>query len=49
MVEVIVFSSYGYSLGAANKWSVDTEDTLSTAINDFPKRGTLVRTINRPL
>ncbi|KAG5642970.1 hypothetical protein DXG03_001818 [Asterophora parasitica] len=39
MVDVVVSSSYGYRLGAVSKWAVDVEDPLSTAINDFPKRG----------
>ncbi|EGO02344.1 hypothetical protein SERLA73DRAFT_178240 [Serpula lacrymans var. lacrymans S7.3] len=41
MVDVIVSSSYGYRLGALSKWIVGAEDPLSTAIGDFPKRGTL--------
>jgi hypothetical protein len=43
MVDVVVASSYGYHLGAVSKWAVNVEDPLSTAINDFPKRGILVR------
>ncbi|KAG5637814.1 hypothetical protein H0H81_003146 [Sphagnurus paluster] len=39
MVDVVVSSSYGYRLGAVSKWALDVEDPLSTAINDFPKRG----------
>lgn len=42
MVDVVVSTSYGYRLGAVHKWSMNTEDPLSTAINDFPKRGILV-------
>lgn len=42
MVDAVVSSSYGYRLGAVSKWAVDVEDPLSTAINDFPKRGILV-------
>ncbi|PBK94016.1 cytochrome P450 [Armillaria gallica] len=41
MVDVVVSTSYGYRLGAVHKWSMNTEDPLSTAINDFPKRGIL--------
>ncbi|KAJ3570031.1 hypothetical protein NP233_g4668 [Leucocoprinus birnbaumii] len=41
MVDVVVSSSYGYRLGAVTKWAMDVEDPLSTAINDFPKRGIL--------
>ncbi|KAK7453494.1 hypothetical protein VKT23_011771 [Stygiomarasmius scandens] len=42
MVDVIVSTSYGYRIGAVNKWTFgNTEDPLSTAINDFPKRGIL--------
>ncbi|KAG6888517.1 hypothetical protein C0995_007760 [Termitomyces sp. Mi166 len=39
MVDAVVSSSYGYRLGAVSKWAVSVEDPLSTAINDFPKRG----------
>ncbi|KAF8165928.1 cytochrome P450 [Crassisporium funariophilum] len=41
MVDVVVSSSFGYHLGAVSKWTMDVEDPLSTAINDFPKRGIL--------
>ncbi|KAK1229348.1 hypothetical protein PQX77_007605 [Marasmius sp. AFHP31] len=41
MVEVIVSTSYGYRLGAVSKWATETEDRLSVAISDFPKRGIL--------
>ncbi|KAJ3506033.1 hypothetical protein NLJ89_g7099 [Agrocybe chaxingu] len=41
MVDVVVSSSFGYRLGAVGKWAMDVEDPLSTAINDFPKRGIL--------
>ncbi|KAF8801579.1 cytochrome P450 [Phlegmacium glaucopus] len=40
-VDVVVSSSFGYRLGAVSKWAMDVEDPLSTAINDFPKRGIL--------
>jgi len=46
MVDVVVSSSFGYRLGAVSKWAMDTEDPLSTAINDFPKRGILVKPLN---
>jgi hypothetical protein len=50
MVDVVVSSSYGYRLGAVRKWAMDVEDPLSTAINDFPKRGIIVRmTLTCPL
>lgn len=42
MVDVAVSTSYGYRLGAVHKWALSTEDPLSTAIHDFPKRGILV-------
>jgi hypothetical protein len=42
MVDVVVSSSFGYRLGAVKRWAMDVEDPLSTAINDFPKRGILV-------
>ncbi|TFK47010.1 cytochrome P450 [Heliocybe sulcata] len=41
MVDVVSASSFGYQPGALSKWTVDSEDSLSTAINDFPKRGIL--------
>ena len=42
MVDLIVATSFGYRLGALSKWALDVGDPLSTAINDFPKRGILV-------
>lgn len=42
MVDVVVSSSFGYRLGAVGRWAMEVEDPLSTAINDFPKRGILV-------
>ncbi|KZT29554.1 cytochrome P450 [Neolentinus lepideus HHB14362 ss-1] len=41
MVDVVCASSFGYQPGALSKWTVDSEDALSMAINDFPKRGIL--------
>ncbi|KAF6751527.1 cytochrome P450 [Ephemerocybe angulata] len=41
MVDVTIFSLFGYRLGAMGKWILGAEDPLSTAINDFPKRGIL--------
>ncbi|KAF8901790.1 cytochrome P450 [Mucidula mucida] len=41
MVDVCVSTSYGYRLGAVHKWALNSEDPLSTAIHDFPKRGIL--------
>ncbi|KAF9023114.1 cytochrome P450 [Hymenopellis radicata] len=41
MVDVGVSTSYGYRLGAVHKWALNSEDPLSTAIHDFPKRGIL--------
>ncbi|KAJ2931049.1 hypothetical protein H1R20_g6052, partial [Candolleomyces eurysporus] len=41
MVDVTIFSLFGYRLGAVGKWALGAEDPLSTAINDFPKRGIL--------
>ena len=43
MADIVVSSSFGYRLGAVGKWAMDVEEPLSTAINDFPKRGILVR------
>lgn len=45
MVDVTIFSLFGYRLGAMNKWTLGAEDPLSTAINDFPIRGVLVRSL----
>ena len=42
MVDVMVASTFGYRLGALAKWAMGIEVPLSTAINDFPKRGILV-------
>ena len=42
MVDAVVALSHGYRLGAVTKFAMDVEDPLSTAINDFPKRGILV-------
>ncbi|KAJ7628908.1 cytochrome P450 [Roridomyces roridus] len=40
-LDIIVSSSYGFRLGAIRKWAVEAEDSLTTAIADFPKRGIL--------
>ncbi|KAG5349201.1 hypothetical protein C0989_005285 [Termitomyces sp. Mn162] len=45
MVDAVVSFSYGYRLGAVSKWAVNVEDPLSTAINDFPKRGIIRCTV----
>ena len=42
MVDVVTSVSYGYQANAVKNWSVGLENPLSTAINDFPKRGILV-------
>jgi hypothetical protein len=42
MVDAVVSFSFGYHLGAVSKFAMDVGDHLSTAINDFPKRGILV-------
>ena len=42
MADVVTASSFGYCIGALNRWSVGIEDPLVTAIGDFPKRGILV-------
>ncbi|KAL0950331.1 hypothetical protein HGRIS_010302 [Hohenbuehelia grisea] len=41
MVDVLVSTSFGIRLGAVGKWAQGVVDPLSTAINDFPKRGIL--------
>jgi hypothetical protein len=46
MVDTIVFSSNGYRLGALGKWASGVDESLSTAIGDFPKRGILVSHFN---
>ncbi|TFK74517.1 cytochrome P450 [Pluteus cervinus] len=45
MVDVVVLSSYGHRLGALTNWAKNTEDTLSTSINNFPIRGILRSTV----
>ncbi|KAG6868113.1 hypothetical protein C0993_007491 [Termitomyces sp. T159_Od127] len=45
MVDTVVSFSFGYRLGAVSKWALNVEDPLSTAINDFPKRGIIRCTI----
>jgi hypothetical protein len=42
MADVVSASSFGYCIGALNRWAVGVEDPLVTAIGDFPKRGILV-------
>ncbi|KAJ6453562.1 cytochrome P450 [Mycena sanguinolenta] len=44
-LDMIVASSYGFKLGAINKWALEAEDHLTTAIGDFPKRGILRSTV----
>ncbi|KZP09980.1 cytochrome P450 [Athelia psychrophila] len=39
--DVIVNSNHGYRLGAFKKWASGVEESLATAIGDFPKRGIL--------
>ncbi|KAF9528062.1 cytochrome P450 [Crepidotus variabilis] len=41
MVDVVTASCFGHRLGAVGRWAMGVEDPLSTAINDFPKRGIL--------
>ncbi|KAK2465864.1 hypothetical protein APHAL10511_001505 [Amanita phalloides] len=41
MVDVVTSISYGYQANAVKNWSMGLENPLSTAINDFPKRGIL--------
>ncbi|KAF8334820.1 cytochrome P450 [Amanita rubescens] len=41
MVDVVTSVSYGFQAKAVKNWSVGLENPLSTAINDFPKRGIL--------
>lgn len=43
MVDVIIASSHGYRQGALSKWIAGVEDSMATAIADFPKRGIIVR------
>ncbi|KAJ7218241.1 cytochrome P450 [Mycena haematopus] len=44
-LDIIVASSYGFKLGAINKWALEAEDHLTMAIGDFPKRGILRSTV----
>ncbi|KAG2073384.1 cytochrome P450 [Suillus decipiens] len=39
MVDVIIASSHGYRQCALSKWIAGVEDSMATAIADFPKRG----------
>ncbi|KAJ7137821.1 cytochrome P450 [Mycena epipterygia] len=39
MVDILVFSTFGYTLGAVKKWTINVPDDISVAISDFPKRG----------
>ncbi|EPQ58851.1 cytochrome P450 [Gloeophyllum trabeum ATCC 11539] len=41
MVDVVCASSFDHEAGALANWTTESEDALSTAINDFPKRGIL--------
>lgn len=41
MVDILSASSFGYRVGALNKWHIAKQDTLAMAIGDFPKRGIL--------
>ncbi|KAJ7124155.1 hypothetical protein C8R44DRAFT_916760 [Mycena epipterygia] len=38
-VDIIVSSTFGYTLGAVKKWTMKIPDDLTVAISDFPKRG----------
>ncbi|KAJ7463614.1 cytochrome P450 [Mycena latifolia] len=42
MADNIVFSTFGYNLGALQKWTMNTPDDFSVAISDFPKKGMLM-------
>ncbi|KAJ6522459.1 cytochrome P450 [Mycena capillaripes] len=41
MVDIVVFSCFGYELGAVQKWTNHEPDHFSDAITDFPKAGIL--------
>jgi len=41
MVDILVFSSFGYELGAVEKWTANEPDHISDAITAFPKVGIL--------
>ncbi|KAJ6554159.1 cytochrome P450 [Mycena capillaripes] len=41
MVDIVVFSSFGYELGAVKKWTANKPDYISDAITDFPKASIL--------
>ncbi|KAJ6535342.1 cytochrome P450 [Mycena vulgaris] len=41
MVDIVVFSTFGYDLGALQRWTINVPDHLSDAITDFPKMGIL--------
>ncbi|KAJ7481145.1 cytochrome P450 [Mycena galericulata] len=39
MLDIAVFSTFGYNLGALGRWTINVPDELSVAISDFPKVG----------
>ncbi|KAJ7161488.1 cytochrome P450 [Mycena crocata] len=39
VADIVVFSTFGYHLGALEKWTSDVPDDLSVAVSDFPKMG----------
>ena len=44
MVDIISATVFGARPGALDNWTMGVQDTLSTAVNDFPTRGIVVRT-----
>ncbi|KAJ7126637.1 cytochrome P450 [Mycena filopes] len=41
MVDIVIYSSFGYDSGAVQKWTVNAVDHISDAITDFPKMAIL--------
>ena len=42
MVDIISATVFGARPGALDNWAMGIQDTLSTAVNDFPTRGIVV-------
>lgn len=42
MVDIISATLFGCRPGSMDKWALNVHDPLTTAVNDFPKRGIIV-------
>ena len=43
LVDIQMAISFGFHLGALDTWAKDCEHPLVMAVDDFPKRGVIVR------